>query len=29
VSEFEVAKIVYGMLSTELIEVASQSAEAE
>lgn len=28
VSEFEVAKTVYGMLSTELIEIASQSVEA-
>lgn len=27
-SEFEVAKTVYGMLSTELIEIASQSVEA-
>jgi len=28
VSEFEVAKTVYGMLSTELIEIASRSVEA-
>jgi len=28
VSEFEVAKIVYGMLSTELIEISGQEAEA-
>jgi hypothetical protein len=28
VSEFEVAKTVYGMLSTELIEIVSQSVEA-
>jgi hypothetical protein len=28
VSEFEVAKTVYGMLSTELIEIAGQAAEA-
>jgi hypothetical protein len=27
-SEFEVAKTVYGMLSTELIEIATESAEA-
>jgi hypothetical protein len=26
-SEFDVAKTVYGMLSTELIEISSESAE--